>query len=191
MVESHGDQQEARAILQRYGAYDARRAETSHNPYGQMGEDYTIPIREEVLLAHKQSVQIGEVIIRKEVITEEKTITVPISREELVIEHLPVPAQPSDQLGRDRSSDPLRSPQPPVEGQKLEEALKKGETLRIVLREEQIRVEKYPVVKEEVFISKRQRKETKHVSDTLKREEIHIERVGNVPIREKGEDKPS
>ena len=52
-----------------------------------------------------------------------------------------------------------------------------------MLREEQVRVEKVPVVKEEIFISKRQIQETRHIEETLKREEAHIERVGNVNIQ--------
>ena len=72
--------------------------------------------------------------------------------------------------------------QPVNEGETLEEALKDGGTLRIVVREEQVRVEKYPVVKEEIFITKRQVLETRHISDTVKREEAHLERLGNVNI---------
>ena len=133
-------------------------------------DERTIPVREEVLLAQKQLVQIGEVILHKEVITENKTIIVPITREELVIERLPASSQPSGQPVQTR--------------QGLEEALKDGGTLRIVLHEEQVHIEKYPVVKEEIFISKRQTEETRHFSDTIKREEVHIERVGNVHIQE-------
>jgi uncharacterized protein (TIGR02271 family) len=175
IVESYEEhQQEAHAILQRNGAYDASRAGISHSRYEQAEGDRIIPVLEEVLQAHKQLVQIGEVVLRKEVITEEKTITVPVSREELVIERLPTSSQPSDQ---------------PVQEEKtLEKAPKDGETLKIVLHQEEVRVEKYPVEKEEIFISKQQIEETKHFSDTLKREEIHIERVGNVHIRENDED---
>jgi len=162
LVESYGHQQEARDILHRYGAYDA-----SSRPSQPEG-DRVIPVREEELRVHKQQVVTGEVVIRKEVITEEKTITVPVTREELVIERHPgsgeLPAQPVN------------------EDETLAEALKDGGTLRIALREEQVRVEKYPVVKEEIFISKRQIQETRHISDTLKREEAHLERVGNVNI---------
>jgi len=162
LVESYGHQQQARDILHRYGAYDA----STHSP--QAESDRIIPVREEVLQAHKQLVVTGEVLIRKKIITEEKTITVPITREELVIERRPgsgeLPAQPVS------------------EDETLEEALKDGGTLRIVVREEQVRVEKYPVVKEEIVISKRQILETKHISDTLKREEAHLEAVGNVNI---------
>jgi uncharacterized protein (TIGR02271 family) len=88
----------------------------------------------------------------------------------LVIERRPASPQPSDQ--------------PVQEGKTLDEALKDGKTLKIVLHEDQVRVEKYPVVKEEIFISKRQIEETRPFSDTLKREEVHIERVGKVHIQE-------
>jgi uncharacterized protein (TIGR02271 family) len=159
LVESYGHQQQARDILHRYGAYDAR-------THAQAEGDRIIPLREEVLQAHKQLVVTGEVVIRKQVITEEKTITVPITREELIIERRP-------------SSGEL-PPQPVNEDETFQEALKDGGTLRIVVREEQVRVEKYPVVKEEVFISKRQIQETKHISGTVKREEAYLERVGNI-----------
>ena len=78
VVESYGHWQEARDILYRFGAYDA----SSHREEG----DRIIPVREEELRIHKQAVPIGEIIVRKEIITEDKTFTVPVTREELVIE---------------------------------------------------------------------------------------------------------
>src|SRR2546421_2671839 len=83
LVESYGHQQEARDILHRYGAYDASTHAT------QAESDRVIAVREEVLQAHKQWVATGEVVIRKQVITEEKTMTVPVTREELIIERRP------------------------------------------------------------------------------------------------------
>ena len=130
--------------------------------------DRIIPVREEVLRAHKHLVVTGEVVIRKQVITEEKTITVPLTREELVIERRPGPGE--------------LPAQPVHEEETLEEVLREGGTLRIVVREEQVRVEKYPVVKEEIFITKRQIQETQHISDTVKREEAYLERVGKVNL---------
>jgi uncharacterized protein (TIGR02271 family) len=174
IVEAYGHQQEARDILRRYGAYDASQAGTHHNPYEQTEGDRTIPVREEVLQTHKHLIETGEVVVRKEVITEEKTITVPVRREELVIERRPTSPQSPDQ--------------PVPEGKILDETLKDGKTLKIVLHEEQVHVEKYPVVKEEVFISKRQIEETKPFSDTLKREEVRIERVGKVHIQGNDQD---
>ena len=155
-VESYGHRQEAGDILHRFGAYDA----SSHQEDG----DRVIPVREEELRVHKQAMVTGEIVIRKEVITEEKTITVPVTREELVIERRPGPGQVPDQDQEDMPG----------------EVLKDGGTLRIVLREEQVRVEKQTVVKEEIFISKRPILETRHVQETLRREEAHIERVGQV-----------
>jgi Domain of unknown function (DUF2382) len=107
VVESYGHQEEARTILYRYGAYDAS------NLVSQGTGDHIIPVREEELRVHKQIVETGEIIVHKEVITEEKTITVPVSREELVIERRPASTQ---------TSDPSL-----YEGEKLSEALSDGE----------------------------------------------------------------
>jgi len=166
VVESYGHQQQARDILYRYGASDA-----SLLP-AEMEGDRVIPVCEEQLQVHKLVVPIGEVVIRKKVITEEKTITVPVTREELVIEQRSGSEQPTDQAVQ--ADGPIDEP--------FEEVLKDGGTLRIILREEQVRVDKYPVVKEEILLTKQQIQETRQVTDTLKREEAHIEHVGNVNI---------
>ncbi|HYX51689.1 MAG TPA: YsnF/AvaK domain-containing protein [Ktedonobacteraceae bacterium] len=162
VVESYGHQQEARTILYHHGAYDAS------NQASQATNERIIPVREEELHVQKQLVETGEVIVRKEIITEEKTFTVPVTREELVIERFPGSTQSSD----------LSS----YEDEDLSEALIDGGTLRIVLREERVHVEKQTVVKEEIFISKRQIQETQHIEETLRKEEAHIERVGDVNI---------
>jgi uncharacterized protein (TIGR02271 family) len=197
IVESSGYQREVRDILQRYGAYDASRTEigqeqampghnsdasetgkeqamSGQNSDERLEGEHTIPVREEVLQAHKKWVEIGDVILRKKVITEEKTFTVPITREELIVERRPARAEFSDQ--------------PVQEGEMQNIALEPGETFRIILHEEEVRIEKYPVVSEEILVSKRQIEETRAISDKLKREEIHIERVGKVPLSEKRSD---
>jgi uncharacterized protein (TIGR02271 family) len=51
------------------------------------------------------------------------------------------------------------------------------------VREEQVTVEKQPLVREEVALGKRPVQETKQVSDTIRREEAHIEREGDVAIQ--------
>jgi Domain of unknown function (DUF2382) len=81
-VRSYGHRQEARDILHRAGSYDAQTSLTH--------DLHTVPLREEVLTSHTQSVEVGAVYIRKEVITEEKTITVTVQREEVIIERLPL-----------------------------------------------------------------------------------------------------
>ena len=49
-------------------------------------EGARIEVREEELQAHKQLVEAGEVRVRKEVVTEHRTLEVPVQREEVVIE---------------------------------------------------------------------------------------------------------
>ncbi len=51
------------------------------------------------------------------------------------------------------------------------------------VREEQVTVEKQPVVREEVAMGKRPVQETKQVSDTVRREEAHVEQEGDVNVQ--------
>ena len=130
------------------------------------GED-TVRLREEELQARKEPVQTGEARIGKEVVTEEKTMEVPVTREEVVVERRPVERKPSDR--------------PIGEGE--------GETVEVPVREERVEVEKEPVVYEEVEVGKRPVRETEQVSGTVRREEARVEREGDVDVR--GDEGPS
>jgi hypothetical protein len=83
-VRSYGHQQEASDILYRAGAYTAQSSLTH--------DLHTVALREEVLAAETQPVEVGKVFIRKEVATEERMITVSVQREEVVIERRPLRA---------------------------------------------------------------------------------------------------
>jgi uncharacterized protein (TIGR02271 family) len=111
-----------------------------------------IQLLSEVLRVNKQRVQSGEVHLRKEVITEQQTIQVPVTREELVVERHPVAGEtPANAaLGADRD-------------------------IRIPLSEERVTVEKQPVVREEVEVGKRAVQENRNVSDQVRREELRVE----------------
>ena len=61
----------------------------------------------------------------------------------------------------------------------------------VQLREEQVTVEKQPYVREEVAMGKRPVQETKQVSDTVRREEAHVERAGDVDVQGTEEDTAS
>lgn len=170
--------EEAASILARYGAYGANggttqttNARSSVNTATEqrladttsaanttdMGEQ-RIQLREEQLQIYKQPVQVGEVNLRKKVVTDQQTINVPVNREEVFIERQPGSGQVADTpIGED-------------------------ETIRVPLSKEQVNVAKQVVATEEVKIGKRQVQGTKQVSDTVQREEAHIEREGNVPI---------
>jgi uncharacterized protein (TIGR02271 family) len=120
-----------------------------------------LELREEQLDVDTEEVQAGEVRLRKEVVTEQRTIDVPVTREEVVIER-------HDASGR-----------PAAQG-----AVGAEEDIRIPLMEEEVRVEKTPVVREEVTARKRQVQDTERVSETVRREEARIETQGDTHISE-------
>jgi uncharacterized protein (TIGR02271 family) len=136
-------------------------AGTTAGGWGQSSEAGTesIELREEELRAEKERVQAGEVRLRKEVVQEERTIEVPVTREEVVIERRPA-------QGREASGD-----------------IDEGDDIRIPLMEEEVRVEKTPVVREEVSLKKRQVQGVEEVSDTVRREEARIEQTGDARVR--------
>jgi len=174
-VQSYGRQQEARDILSRFGAYDAR----SRAEY--MQDARTIHLREEVLQPRKHPVEIGEVFIRKVVVTEERTITVPVMREELVIERRSIATDSVDASDQLSNSPDLPDNQDQPIGKLVE--IGEGEVIRIPIRTEQVMIEKRPVVIEELVVGKRHVQETRRFSGTVQREVPHIEREGNVNIR--------
>jgi len=119
----------------------------------------TVELREEELRARKETVQAGEVGVRKEVVSEQQTIDVPVKREEVVIERHPV---------HDRAA--------------TNADFREGQEIRVPVTEERVDVEKRAVVTEEVNIGKRQVQETQHVTDTVRHEEARIEQEGNVRV---------
>jgi stress response protein YsnF len=65
-------------------------------------KDYRIQLRGEVLRTFRERVQRGEIRLRKEVVTENQVVDVPVTREELVIERVPGTGRPisdTSQLG--------------------------------------------------------------------------------------------
>ena len=121
----------------------------------------TLRLREEELQAHKTSVETGRVQLGKEVVEEQRTMEVPVTREEVTIERHPVDRRPSDK--------PIDSTE--------------SENIRVPVREEQVEVGKQAVVYEEVGIGKRATQETQEVSDTVRREELRIDKEGDVEVR--------
>lgn len=127
--------------------------------------DMKMQLREEQMKISKNKIQTGEVSIHKEVLTEEKNITVPVKREELVIEKTVCDPQFHDKS----------------EGH--------TETIRIPIKEERIDIHKQPVDLEDVSVSKDQYEEVKHITETLKKEVPHISINGDAKIVDKEIDK--
>lgn len=124
-------------------------------------EQRSLRLREEQLQVEKQRVQSGEVDIRKEVVTEQKTINVPVSREEVVVERHAV-----------------------TSGQVSDASIGQDDVIRVPITEEQVQVTKTPVVTGEVSVEKRTVEEMQQVSDTVRREEARVDREGNAIVRD-------
>jgi len=173
---------EALAILRRFNAYDSSSRSTAAasattgaacqtvlaatpraaaaSPTSGATGGQKVQVREEELHVHKQPVETGEVRVRKEVHTEQRTLQVPVQKEEIVVERRPV-------SGHAPASGDLRS----------------GEEVRIPVREEQVHVEKRAVVKEEVAVGKRQVQDVENVSGSVRKEELKIDKKGDVDVR--------
>jgi uncharacterized protein (TIGR02271 family) len=126
-------------------------------------------LREEELVARTENVQAGEVRVRKEVVTETKTIEVPVSHEEVVIERRSL-------SGQEVASTP---------GSLSASSMNEREEIRVPVSEEQVIVEKRVVPREEVIITKAKVQETEQVSEDVKREEVEIEKEGHIAMRDK------
>jgi uncharacterized protein (TIGR02271 family) len=123
-------------------------------------------LREEELIARKRSAETGTVGIRTEVVSEQRTLEVPVTHEEVTIERHAVDRRPSDR------------------------PISEGETISIPVSEEQVTLEKKAVVYEEVNVGKRAVQETEHVSGTVRREEVVVHEEGDAKI-ESDSTKPS
>jgi uncharacterized protein (TIGR02271 family) len=129
-----------------------------------------IQLRGELLRTIKERVQRGEVRLRKEVVTENQTVNVPVSREEVVVEQ--VPASETQVSGRVGEQDDVRIP----------------------VSEERVKVSKEPVVTGEVRVHKRTVQDTQQVSDQVRHEEVKVENEGGVNVTDKtkgGKKKPA
>jgi uncharacterized protein (TIGR02271 family) len=107
----------------------------------------------EVLRVHKERINQREVRVRKDVVTENQTIEVPVMREELVLERVSVSGNtPASSASIGRSQE-----------------------IRVPLSEEKVRLEKQPVVREEVNVGKREVADVEKVSADVRREELRVD----------------
>jgi uncharacterized protein (TIGR02271 family) len=157
-VRADGRYDEARDILREYGAYDIEDRDTdrSRTP---MQQD-RMQLREEELRAATRPVETGRVTLSKDVVEEQRNVDVPVTREEVTIEHRPIERRASDR---------------PMDNA--------GQTIEVPVHEERVQVEKQPVVYQEVAVGKRETTETQTVSDTVRREEARVERQGDVNVQ--------
>jgi len=119
-------------------------------------DDIRIPVREEELIASKQVQERGRVHLHKDVIEEEQTVNVPLMREEVTVERVPVTG---DAPAIDADAFTEKDIEVPV------------------LREEAV-VEKRAHTTEEVRLHKDQVSENEQVTDTVRKERVVVDGAG-------------
>ncbi|GFZ29842.1 hypothetical protein CSC2_03680 [Clostridium zeae] len=124
----------------------------------QRKNDARLELRKEELNVSKNKVQKGEVELGKEIVEEHKSIDVPVSHEEVVI---------------DRKS---------LNNQTCNTPIKEQQSIRIPVSEERVDVTKNTVVTGEVTAHKREVQQTRHIDETLKHEEATINKLGDLDI---------
>ncbi len=130
---------------------------TTDANYANQTDEQRLRLREEQLNVTKQPVQAGEVDLRKEVVSQQQTVNVPVTHEEVYIENRPVTDATVD------DNTPIGE----------------GENIRVPVSEERVNVSKDTVVTGEVSIGKRAVQETQQVTDTVRREEARLDQSGN------------
>lgn len=119
-------------------------------------EEVRVPIHKEELDVTKRERQAGEVRVKKDVVEEEKVLTVPVKRERVRVERRDVKDRPAMH------------------------ASFQEETVVVPVRAEEVDIQKRAVVDEEVIIRKDAIEEEQRVAETVRREEVAIRSDGDV-----------
>ena len=118
------------------------------------GEDITVPVVEERLTAGVREQEAGRFRLVKRVVQEQQNIDVPVQREEAYITERAVNRRPATQADLD--------------------AMTSG-TIDVPLREQEVVTSKDARVVGEVDVRKETVTDTQRVTDTVRREEVHVE----------------
>jgi uncharacterized protein (TIGR02271 family) len=132
--------------------------------YSRDDENITVPVVEEQLKAGVRETEAGRARIVRDVREEEQSIAVPVEREELYITERAAnrPATREELAARDRD-------------------------IEIPLREQEVVTEKQAVVTGEVNVRKETVAETERVTDTVRRESVHVEDPSNPRVHVEGD----
>ena len=156
-VNAQGRESEAESILTQFGA-DLGQNATGYDYSSQTDTDtakqgtQNIQLLGEVLRVHKDRISRGEVRLRKEIITENQSVQVPVTREELVVERRAVDGNT------------------PASG-----SIGESEDIRIPLTEERAAVDKSTIVREEVAVGKKPVEEVRDLSSDVRHEELIVD----------------
>lgn len=131
-----------------------------------VSENLSVPVAEEELTAEKRSREAGAVRVRKDVVTERRDVSVPVTREEVHVERVPAgqEAKPGEATFQEGS-------------------------VTVPIREEEVEIRKRPVVRERVNVSKTSRQEERRAEADVRKEEVDIEKEGDVNVTRRDEPK--
>jgi uncharacterized protein (TIGR02271 family) len=121
-------------------------------PAGELADEDEVSVQrsEEELRAGTREREIGNIKVRKRVETERERLEVPTHREEVTVDRVPINEETSTaEMGEDE--------------------------VRVPVTEEEVVVEKRPVVKEEVRIRKDVVEDTEVVEEDVRREEVEVD----------------
>jgi uncharacterized protein (TIGR02271 family) len=138
-------------------AYEAKPSNIITGEHPRQKEETTVPLIEERLNVSKKT-STTHYTITKEPVADKKTIEVPVTHEELVVERRP----PKDSSSSTSAEGPIKS--------KTE--------IKVLLNREEVEVTKKPFVKEEIVVKKKPVTETRTVSDTVRSERINRSGTG-------------
>ncbi|MDC0741977.1 YsnF/AvaK domain-containing protein [Polyangium mundeleinium] len=124
-----------------------------------------LSLHEEQVQATTHTEQVGEVRIHKDVVTEERQLSVPVKREVVTVERVPVAAE------RARSDASA--------GKEFQE-----ESIVIPIREEVVDIQKRSVVTEEIVVMRATEETEAPVSATIRREVAEVISEGEVEAHE-------
>jgi uncharacterized protein (TIGR02271 family) len=146
-----------------YGAAD------STTDYGtdrevRTGENISVPVVEEQLQAGVREKEAGRARIVKDVTEKQQTLNVPVEREEVYITERAVnrPATQADMAMREQE-------------------------IEIPLKEQEVVTQKQAMVTGEINVRKETRRDTEQVTDTVRREDVHVEQTGDPNVHVQGE----
>ncbi|MEH1850518.1 MAG: DUF2382 domain-containing protein [Nostoc sp.] len=125
--------------------------------------DQTFRLYEERLIANKHRIKTGEVTVGKHIETDIAHVTVPIQKERVLIERV-VPTE----AGKVVDPNELR--------------FQEGEVARIEVYEETPEIRKEAFVREEVRIKKVVERDIVETQDTIRREELDVDTVGDLHV---------
>ena len=127
-------------------------------------DSHPIRLYEERLIADKNVVKTGDVVVGKRVETETANVSIPVEKERVVIERT--------------------APTTSVAGTTAHN-FNDGEVARVEVYEEQAAIRKETVVSEEVNVRKEKTQEMASEQATIRREELDVQTDGNAVIDNK------